>query len=63
MAGTAPLVWATAISWPSPGLPMISSAVMARTRATAAASRNPVIAYGRVVGQTTWRTRARRPSR
>jgi hypothetical protein len=44
IAGTAPLVWATAISLPSPGLPMISSAVMASTSATAAASRKPVTA-------------------
>lgn len=62
MSGTACDAWATAISDPSPGAPMTSSAVMASTRATAAASRIPVMTYGSAVGHVTCLMRAQVPS-
>src|SRR5690606_17709190 len=61
MSGTAWEVCATAMRAPSPGVPMTSSAVTARTRATAAASRTPVMTQGRAVGHSTWRIRAQVP--
>src|SRR6266545_4478920 len=63
IAGTAPLPCATAISRPSPGVPMTSSPVTASTSATEVASRTPVSAYGSAVGHTRYRTRAQRPNR
>ena len=61
ISGTACEVWATAIRAPNPGAPMTSSAVTARISATAAASRTPVMTYGRAVGHSTCRIRAQVP--
>src|SRR5690606_11947650 len=54
---TAPDDCAMPSAVPMPGVPTRSSPVTVRMSATLAASRRPVIAYGRVVGHTTVRIR------
>ncbi len=61
ISGTACELCATAMVAPNPGAPMTSSAVMVRISATAAASRTPVMTYGRALGHSTCRTRTQVP--
>ena len=57
IAGGLSFSWACATARPIPGVPTMSSELIARIRATVAARRMPVIRYGRSVGKTRCRTR------